>query len=72
METECELLKSVDNGENSVTNELNVEPATKKIKPCESDTAVQVDKKKSKTKQSKNTSTPGMKQSSLTSFFKRQ
>lgn len=47
-----------------------VEPVNKKIKSCVSDSAVQVDKKKIQNKKSKSSSNQGMKQSSLTSFFK--
>lgn len=68
METECEpLSESVENLE---PKQLNTEPVLKKMKTCLPDTAVQADKKKGKTKASKNISTQGMKQSSLTSFFK--
>lgn len=59
----------VENVENSKPKEINIDLANKKIKL---DTAgMQVDKKKNKlVKQSKNISSQGMKQSSLTSFFK--
>lgn len=68
METECEpLSESVENLE---PEQLNSEPVFKKMKTCQPDTAVQTDKKKGKTKASKNISSQGMKQSSLTSFFK--
>jgi len=50
-----------------VSNESNIEEVSKKVKPNE---LVPVEKKKSKNKQSKNNSGHGMKQSSLTSFFK--
>lgn len=68
METESELPESsLVNVENSEPKE---EPIKKKLKLCGSDAPVQADKKKGKNKQSKNTSSQGLKQSSLTSFFK--
>lgn len=75
VETKCEPTESVENIDNSECKELNVEPITKKIKSCAPDTAVQVDKKNNKQKQTKNktaSSSQGMKQSSLTSFFSKQ
>lgn len=68
VETECEPpSESVENVE--PPKELNTEPILKKVK---SSPPVQVDKKKGKIKPSKNSSNSqgGMKQSSLTSFFK--
>ncbi|XP_060837578.1 DNA polymerase delta subunit 3-like [Rhopalosiphum padi] len=68
VETECESLsESTENDNIPEPKELNIEPVVKKIKICESDSA---DKKKNKNKKSKNSSNQGMKQSSLTSFFK--
>lgn len=68
METECEpVSESVENLE---PKQLNIEPVLKKMKSCQPDSTVQADKKKGKAKPSKNTSSQGMKQSSLTSFFK--
>lgn len=67
LETKCEPSESVKNADNVVLNELNIEPVVKKIKPSDS---VPMDKKKGKSKQSKNNSNQGMKQSSLNSFFK--
>lgn len=68
VETECEpISESVENLE---PKQLNTEPVLKKMKTSQPDTAVQADKKKGKTKASKNISNQGMKQSSLTSFFK--
>lgn len=58
--------------EDSKLKEINSEPVKKKMKLGESDTVAQVDKKKSKTKQPKSSSNPGMKQSSLSSFFFKQ
>jgi len=49
---------------------IDTEPVNKKIKSIESDSAIKVDKKNNKKKPSKNSSSQGMKQSSLTSFFK--
>jgi len=68
VETICEPAESVENIKTSEPKEMIIEPVNKKIKSCASDTAVQIDKKK--TKKSKSSSTQGMKQSSLTSFFK--
>lgn len=65
VETECEPLELVENTENSLPYTSSTDPASKKVKPKEP-----VEKKKSKNKQSKNNSSHGMKQSSLTSFFK--
>ncbi|VVC27706.1 DNA polymerase subunit Cdc27 [Cinara cedri] len=71
VEIECEPSESVGNVENLVANELDTEPINKKPKPCESDINIQKEKNKVKNKPSKNNkSTQGMKQSSLTSFFK--
>ncbi|XP_015375746.1 PREDICTED: uncharacterized protein LOC107170197 [Diuraphis noxia] len=68
VETECEsLLESTGNDNISESKELNIEPVIKKIKISETDSA---DKKKNKNKKSKSSSSQGMKQSSLTSFFK--
>lgn len=67
LETKCEPSESVRNVDNVVLNELNIKPVVKKMKPSE---PVPIDKKKGKNKQSKNNSSQGMKQSSLTSFFK--
>lgn len=68
METECESFSESNGNENTPeSRELNIEPIVKKIKVSESDSA---DKKKNKNKKSKNSSNQGMKQSSLTSFFK--
>lgn len=68
METVCEPTESLENIKTSEPKEMIIEPLNKKIKSRASNTAVQIDKKK--TKKSKNSSTQGMKQSSLTSFFK--
>lgn len=68
METECEsFLESNGNDNIPEPRELNIEPVVKKMKVSESDSA---DKKKNKNKKSINSSNQGMKQSSLTSFFK--
>jgi len=68
VETECEsLLESTGNDNISESKALNIEPVIKKIKISETDSS---DKKKNKTKKSKSSSSQGMKQSSLTSFFK--
>lgn len=67
METECEPLENVND---SKSKKIDTEPVNKKIKSIESDPAVIVDKKNNKKKPSKNGSSQGMKQSSLTSFFK--
>jgi len=67
VETKCEPSESIGN---SVPKELSDETSNKQVKSSKPDTQVQVGKKKSQTKQSKNNSSQGMKQSSLTSFFK--
>lgn len=67
LETKCEPSEPVENIDNVVLNELNIESVVKKMKPSE---PIPMDKKKIKNKQSKNSSSQGMKQSSLTSFFK--
>ncbi|KAL4098942.1 hypothetical protein QTP88_023449 [Uroleucon formosanum] len=68
VETECiSLLESIGNDNISEYKELNIEPVIKKIKILESDST---DKKKNKNKKCKSSSSQGMKQSSLTSFFK--
>lgn len=68
VETECEsFLESNENDNTPEPRKLNIEPVVKKIKVSESDSA---DKKKNTNKKSKNSSNQGMKQSSLTSFFK--
>lgn len=68
METECEsLLETVENDNTTESKKLNIGPVIKKNKIGEPDSA---DKKKNKNKKSKNNSSQGMKQSSLTSFFK--
>uniref|UniRef100_A0A2H8TVG5 DNA polymerase delta subunit 3 n=1 Tax=Melanaphis sacchari TaxID=742174 RepID=A0A2H8TVG5_9HEMI len=68
VETECESLsESIGNDNIPEPKELNIEPVVKKMKVSESDSA---DKNKNKNKKSKSSSSQGMKQSSLTSFFK--
>lgn len=70
---ECKQSESDENVENPVAKVLDIQPSNKKPKSCESDTVVRKEneKKKLKNKLSKNNnSTQGMKQSSLTSFFK--
>lgn len=78
METECvppseyqnQIVENVENVENSISKEINVEPANKKLKLDTAEVQL-VDKKKNKiTKQSKNSSSQGMKQLSLNNFFK--
>lgn len=71
IETDSELPESVGHVENSKSKEINVEPIIEKLKSHGSNSAGQIDKRKGKNKQTKNTN-QGMKQSSLTNFFLKQ
>jgi len=70
IETECEPTESIENVKIVEPKETVIEQDNKKIKSDASNTAVEVDTKKTNSKKSKNSSNQNMKQSSLTNFFK--